>query len=58
MPNPDDYAQNASAVMHPELSLTRMPGCMCRGGAGRPGRPAGLVSAGLRWRVDDVGCLP
>ena len=33
-------------------------------GAGRagtgddPGRPAGLVSAGRRWRVDDVGCLP
>jgi hypothetical protein len=23
-----------------------------------PGRPAGLVSAGRRWRVDDVGCLP
>jgi hypothetical protein len=22
------------------------------------GRPAGLVSAGRRWRVDDVGCLP
>jgi hypothetical protein len=23
-----------------------------------PGRPAGLASAGRRWRVDDVGCLP
>ena len=23
-----------------------------------PGRPAGLVSAARRWRVDDVGCLP
>jgi hypothetical protein len=23
-----------------------------------PGRPAGPVSAGRRWRVDDVGCLP
>jgi hypothetical protein len=23
-----------------------------------PGCPAGLISAGRRWRVNDVGCLP